>query len=303
MDDRQFDSLVRSLASGANRRQILKGLLGLGGAAAVAGTALSDAEAARRPTPTPQPPRCPGQQTWDGTACVCPAGNTTCGPACCPDGQAECCDNACCYGTCYGEELCCPTGRDFCAITGECCPEGWSCCPEYGCLEPGLCCTAEDCIVRECAGLTCTVDHTCRYSDDCTNGGVEECCLEGQVCLDNGTCCTPICDADGCGDDGCGGTCGCPDGYGCGDDGRCHVCSVCSPVSETCGRSCYTLCTPDGVKCLSGFAISKCSSQSDCTNGAYCMETCRGLMCLSPCQSGTARFAQSESEGIDVIAG
>ena len=31
MDDRRFDSLARSLASGASRRSVLKGLLGLGG--------------------------------------------------------------------------------------------------------------------------------------------------------------------------------------------------------------------------------------------------------------------------------
>ena len=64
MDDRRFDSLVKSLAGGASRRAVLKGLLGLGGAAAVGGTLLEGpAEAARRPTPTPTPLRCPGNQT------------------------------------------------------------------------------------------------------------------------------------------------------------------------------------------------------------------------------------------------
>jgi hypothetical protein len=50
MEDRSFDALTRSLALGSNRRQILKRLLGLGGAA-LAGTAIHDAEAALRPTP------------------------------------------------------------------------------------------------------------------------------------------------------------------------------------------------------------------------------------------------------------
>src|SRR5690606_39935265 len=118
-----------------------EGLLGLGGAA-VAGSTVLDTEAARRPAPTPRPPSCPGQQTWNGSECVCPAGSDTCGPDCCPTGVAQCCDQACCYGVCYGEELCCPTGGEFCPVTGgECCPEGWTCCPDYGCLAPGLCCT------------------------------------------------------------------------------------------------------------------------------------------------------------------
>jgi serine-rich repeat adhesion-like glycoprotein len=33
MDDRQFDSMVRSRAAGSSRRQVLKGLLGLGAVA------------------------------------------------------------------------------------------------------------------------------------------------------------------------------------------------------------------------------------------------------------------------------
>ena len=54
MDDRRFDSLVKALAEGKNRRSVLKGLLGLGGAALVGSTVLeADSEAARRPTPTP----------------------------------------------------------------------------------------------------------------------------------------------------------------------------------------------------------------------------------------------------------
>src|SRR5262245_7755957 len=129
MDDRRFDSIVKSLASGASRRSVLKGILGLSGVA-VAGSALlpEESDAARRPTnPTPTPVKCPGQQIASGVQCVCPAGLSKCGPDCCnPAGigtaHSECCDNACCHGHCYGEELCCPTGRTFCESTGECCP-------------------------------------------------------------------------------------------------------------------------------------------------------------------------------------
>ena len=109
MDDRRFDALARHLGQGGSRRRLLKGLLGLGGTAVVGSIQPRIGEAARRTTPSPTPAKCPGNQIWDGTACVCETG-TTCGPDCCPDGEAQCCDNACCYGTCYGEELCCPTG-------------------------------------------------------------------------------------------------------------------------------------------------------------------------------------------------
>lgn len=109
MDDRRFDALTRHLGQGGSRRQLLQGLLGLGGTAVVGSIQPRTGEAARRTTPSPTPAKCPGNQISDGTACVCETG-TTCGPDCCPDGEAQCCDNACCYGTCYGEELCCPTG-------------------------------------------------------------------------------------------------------------------------------------------------------------------------------------------------
>ena len=41
MDNKRFDSLTKALASGQSRRSVIKGLLGLGGAAAVA-TVLPD---------------------------------------------------------------------------------------------------------------------------------------------------------------------------------------------------------------------------------------------------------------------
>jgi hypothetical protein len=64
MDDRKFDTITRTLASGTSRRRMLKGLLGLGGMA-VAAAGLQDASAARRgftgptfPRPEPTEPPC-----------------------------------------------------------------------------------------------------------------------------------------------------------------------------------------------------------------------------------------------------
>jgi hypothetical protein len=74
MDDRRFDALTRSMATGLSRRKVLKGLFGgavLGGAAASG----LDQVAAQ----------------------TCPEGQFLCNGACCPNA------NNCCGGT-----TCCP---------------------------------------------------------------------------------------------------------------------------------------------------------------------------------------------------
>ena len=121
MDDGRFDALTRSLAKRQSRRAMVGGIVGLG-VAALEGRLGSNrnAEAARRPTPTPKPVSCPPLQTRVDGQCVCmdPL-EVTCGPDCCPKDISECCDNACCYGSCYGEELCCPPGQV--GFEGSCC--------------------------------------------------------------------------------------------------------------------------------------------------------------------------------------
>jgi hypothetical protein len=85
VNDRRFDSLVRSLASGASRRQVLKGSLGLGaGAATGAFVMLEDAEAARRGYPGPRFFPCVPQ--CDGMTC----GDDGCGGTCSCDGGCSC---------------------------------------------------------------------------------------------------------------------------------------------------------------------------------------------------------------------
>src|SRR5690349_16906798 len=91
MDDKRFDSITKALASGVSRRSVFKGLFGLGGTALTGAVVIRDdaAEAARRPTPTPKAPRCPGNQTWNGAKCVCPANLSQCGP----NGGPSCCND------------------------------------------------------------------------------------------------------------------------------------------------------------------------------------------------------------------
>ncbi len=140
MDDRRFDAVTRVMGRGSSRRTIVRGLLGLTGLASISSILVKEpVDAARRPTPAPRPPGCPGIQTPCNDGCCCPAGTSACGPDCCPDG-AICCDQACCYGQCYGEELCCPTGQLLC--------KGY-------CLSAGACCTDDDCVEARCLDTIC----------------------------------------------------------------------------------------------------------------------------------------------------
>lgn len=186
MDSSRFDAVARSLAAGTSRRNMLRALLGLGGGMLAAGT-FGPVEAARRPRPTPNAPACPGEQVWDGSSCVCTSGEQ-CGPTCCPE-EAQCCDNACCYGVCYGEELCCESPREWCAVTGVCCPSG-STCRECGCVSNGGCCSDADCrdLERSCFAGACGEDGMCGARFDCRAGGDSSCCEAGTICQLDGSC-------------------------------------------------------------------------------------------------------------------
>lgn len=278
MDDRHFDTWVRLLAIGGSRRRLLKVLLGLGGAAAIGGILPeSETDAARRPTPTPKPLKCPGKQVPVNGVCTCPDGLTKCGPDCCTAG-GQCCDNACCYGTCYGEELCCPSNHlvcnGVCLAAAECCADAD--CPNGQCIDNR--CT---CVPRTCADFP----GFCRSSQDDGCGGVLDCsgncpdeqsCLTGwapdafcapnaPVCLTGQTWCPGgsnqarcgassqpefgcLCVTDIFGTDQCisgqpnleGNVCGaCTDPQDCADTfGGSAANWVCTPYSDTCGNTC-----------------------------------------------------------------
>lgn len=246
MDDRHFDSLVKSLATGRNRRSVLKGLLGLGGAAMVGSAASTDAGAARRPTPTPKPITCPGSQIWDGSACICPSGRQ-CGPACCT-GEAVCCDNACCNGQCYGEELCCPFGNFVCE--GECIPA----------IE-GACCTGADCG----SGQAC-IDGQCR---DACIPLAEDGCSPEQRCCDGLSCQQGVCVPSQPGTCQSGSIlCGLPE----------------NPIP--CGGGCMCLTLPDGTNFCSAFEYHVGECPACAPGDFCVFDDCLGQnWCLSPCQA------------------
>ncbi len=318
MDDRRFDAMVRSLATGTSRRAVLRTLAGLVGGG-IAASSLADAGAARRSTPSPTPaPNCPGVQLPSNGQCVCPAdAPNKCGPDCCTGapgdlpgpGHSECCDNACCFGACYGEELCCPYPRAFCPITGECCPEGWTCCPDAGCLPPGQCCTALDCAYQTCQAAICTDARQCSYVPDCS---AEPGCCQAEVCFRSdctaeGTCAEPEFDCtynnngeQNCCEDGltcqldgscvcvpnCNGTCGGPDG--CGGTCECASGSFCNGAGIC--RACGT-CAPPYATCGSSSACRvHCSAAGEevCVDGSLPCDASPGCTVDSDCTDGFA---------------
>ncbi len=99
MDDRRFDTIARALATGHNRRDVLKRLLGVSaGAAGLAGVAVvteQPVEAARRGFSGPTFP------TWtpcvrDANGVCCASGVLEPGGICCTTGRSDslgyCCD-------------------------------------------------------------------------------------------------------------------------------------------------------------------------------------------------------------------
>lgn len=320
MDDRRFDALARSLAGASSRRSILRGLLGIGGALTGWSALEAETDAARRPTPTPTPMRCPGQQTWDGFLCVCPGDAPhQCGPACCtgthddpylrPPEHSECCDNACCLGTCYGEELCCPTneqGTDLFPLppSHKVCdgPDGQVCCESVQ-----QCCFVDGCCDTVCYGgmvgndFCCDVDRFCPGIDQesglCCAGG-ETCCGAGtaeNVCVDlslEGSCCTiddcsldpggcpVVCAANQCLPAPCDAGEVCCNGACCPAD-RCNVAAgvCCDDGQSVCGSDVDACCAAPLV-CCAGSAT--CCSDAQCNDSGFC---CSGddIACLGDC--------------------
>ncbi len=314
MDNRRFDSLVKSLAEGRSRRSVLKGLLGLGGAAAVGGTVLeTDSEAARRPTPTPTPVRCPGKQTPQGGQCLClvpPApGPEKCGPDCCnPAGvgpaHSECCDQDCCFGTCYGEELCCKTNTGAGGIPPaqricnsnqgrECCDFSDGCCLIDGCCAGGcysgptgsdLCCPAE----QFCPNASGNANRCCAAGQLCCAGGSDdnycaECCSDadcpGAVCSE-GRCCK------GQGQGPCGGdSLDCCAGLICVGDPGDNSCQLPEPPCIELGG----VCDYSDPNCCDPFSSIQCNQiypdKDDCpvsVNSDYCCRMATGA-CGAAC--------------------
>jgi hypothetical protein len=190
MDDKRFDHLAKLVGKGASRRAILKGLFGVGGAAAAGAVAPDDANArARISRPTIPPPPPPTTTSTTTTAAPCPVGQQQCpnSTLCCPTGTcarsgnaAICCDGASGNGNVVCGLDCCDTDNQCC--DGECCPDGTVCLAQvFGegpFVEEETCCLLEQACDDQCC------DGTCFSPTGASTGVARECCPEG------GTICT-----------------------------------------------------------------------------------------------------------------
>ncbi|HET9660843.1 MAG TPA: hypothetical protein VFP05_10975 [Thermomicrobiales bacterium] len=205
MEDRAFDELVKRLASGRSRRALLKGALGLGGAA-VAGARL-ETEAARRgysgppfppgndpdPGPTCDPSTCYGCNSCVNNVCV--GDPTDCyvhdcmASVCDPDGGcsypfdcrhgSDCCpahhicDTSTGQCECNPLDKCCNVECSNCltCVDGACVPDN-SLCPDFG----------------PCVAMICQPDGSCNEVLDCRTGTPTECCGQNGTCGADGQC-------------------------------------------------------------------------------------------------------------------
>ncbi|MBX3068885.1 MAG: hypothetical protein KF883_00155 [Thermomicrobiales bacterium] len=169
MDDTRFDQLTRLFGQGASRRTLIKGFLGIGGAAA-AGSVVADQAGARdartRPTiPEPPPPATTTSSTT--TPAPCPPGEEQCpnSTVCCPAGTCARSGNQaiCCTGHVCGRECCVATDQyrfpSYACCDRECCAADHTCLtrvfPEGPNVEEEMCCPAHLACDNQCCDGAC----------------------------------------------------------------------------------------------------------------------------------------------------
>jgi hypothetical protein len=204
MDGEHFDQLTKGLATGVNRRNILKGLVGA--AMGIVGFA-----GHRAATPAQGDL---GSSCTAGTDCIsefcCPAGTPRqllCGIAtgeACPTGS----NNACCSGSCV-EGVCRDRSTGVqgvaCDVGDQAdCADGFTCCDNYTDVGPDFFCTDTTSDPLNCGGCsqTGTGGQICGENEACVNSICQ--CAEGFIsspvtnaCIAEGTC--PSGSADECG--------------------------------------------------------------------------------------------------------
>lgn len=309
MDGNRFDNFTRLLSSGTSRRSILKGLLGLGGAAAT-GSMLSENLDARtigtRPTippPTTRPPAppttttpapCPGQEQCPNSTLCCPTG--TCARS---GNQAICCDGTAGHGDTVCGFECCDDPLECC--DSECCPSGSLCMARvYNRSDNGY--------EEHCCPTDLTCDGGC-CDGDCYNPVGPELVLNGfpislamferECCPPSGSVCQGTANAVCCDDlteQCCVNTAGvavCAPIEGCCEDIECLPLPPNSDDCTTavCGedhRCQYPSC-PDGQQCcvnapepicLDVSVEGVCCTTPHCENGC---EVCEATICVPLC--------------------
>ncbi len=129
--------------------------------------------------------------------------------------------------------------------------------------------------IPDCKGKECG-------PDGC--GGTCGKCHQGDVCLDDGTCCHPDCTGRECGDDGCGGTCGyCIGGQETCEAGKCVNQYGCLAIPEPGCPDCaceQCVCKKDPSCCMFRWddtCVQECKNK--CGGCKKCVPDCQGKEC------------------------
>lgn len=247
MDGQRFDRLARSVASGASRRLVLKGI-----AAGVAGSFLG----LRGPRPA-------GAQATValGGSCSAFGANAECSQAGTPaggiavicsdngnaqDGQYNCCRNS--GGVCSSDQHCCGTAPCSGGICGGTSTVGNS--------PLGAQCTA----TSQCSQTGGSV--VCSENGVATDGTLNCCRNQGGGCIAGSNCCSGLACINGI----CGGS---------GSSSNLAPGSFCNSTTQCSQSGGATVCADNGV--ATDGALNCCrSSGGSCINSAGC---CSGLTC------------------------
>lgn len=248
--------------------------------------------------PCTEPDQCCSRICAGGTCGAC----TVLGESC--SASSECCSGRCEAGP-DGEPVCVLGGA--CAGLGEDCSMAIDCC-SFRCVD-GTCAEGEPCVTT---GGDCTGAADC-CSDICTDGSCESsgdgCVPLGELCGgDDSVCCSGHCqDVDGtyrctqtsvcrgegdlCDEDGdcCSGLCGA--------DGHCPVLAECQTVGEPC-TGFHECCS--GVCADPGTGTQVCQFPSGCRSiGEICLEDddCCGGLCREAGSEGLQRCEKPASPG------
>jgi LPXTG-motif cell wall-anchored protein len=275
MDDKRFDAFVRSLAEGASRRGVLKGMLGglVGGAALSVGMSKASADEETPPddgtpiseetaveetideTPADEVPVEDSAETQTSEETEANAA-TGCTYDCGPCGY---CVNGSCWSEC-DEAYCCSDdkGGHYClnAEAGQTCCDSSYC---DGCevCYGGYCIDSCGPKGQVCCGLVeieegkndgpycaeCCEHWDCGPCQECDRGHCVDVCRKGELCCDWEE--ASFCAEECCDDSQCG---SCEYCY----EGLCYPDSGCDPYSVCCANGDYPYCAHPSEGCCGG---------------------------------------------------
>jgi hypothetical protein len=183
LDERRFDSLVKTLTAGGSRRGILQFLGASALASALGRFAAGEDVAARKKR---KKKKCKGNTTKCGKKACCRA-DQNCENGTCVDkaGVLECRVDADCRGleeTCQNGQ-CVP--RAACQNAGDCAANQFCIAGECICGVPNKICGAECCLENQvCLNGECVVGQgTCPATDEVCISGVEVACNDDDDCF------------------------------------------------------------------------------------------------------------------------